>query len=127
MKLQNEKKRNPFIYALKGWKQALKTEKNLKFDCIVAIIIIVFGFILKISISEWIVCILLIGLVIFAELMNTAIETVVDMYTTEKNKLAGKAKDISAGAVLVTAIIAAIIGCIIFIPKILMYKTLLGL
>lgn len=120
MRLENEKKRNPFIYALKGWKQAIKTERNLKFDCIMAIIVIILGIIFKISVNEWIICLLLIGIVISSELMNTAIETVVDMYTREKNNMAEKAKDISAGAVLITAIISAIIGCIIFIPKIAM-------
>lgn len=119
MKLENEKYKNPFIYALKGWKQAIKTEKNLKFDCIMIVIVILLGIIFKINLNEWIICLLLIGVVISAELMNTAIETVVDMYTREKNKMAEKAKDISAGAVLFMALISAIIGCIIFIPKII--------
>lgn len=118
MKLENEKSKNTFIYALSGWKKAIKTERNLRFDCIVAIIVIILGFIFKISITEWLICVLLIGSVISAELMNTAIETVVDMYTRERNSFAEKAKDISAGAVLVIAIASAIIGCIIFIPKI---------
>ena len=94
MKLENEKYRSPFIYALRGWKQAIKTEKNLKFDCIMIIIVILLGIIFKISVNEWIICLLLIGIVISAELMNTAIETVVDMYTREKNDMAEKAKDI---------------------------------
>ena len=119
MKLQNEKHKNPFYYAIKGWGHALKTELNLKFDVLVAILTIVLGIVFKISINEWIICITLIGLVLSAELMNTAIETVVDMFTREKNELAGKAKDISAGAVLILAIASAIVGGIIFIPKIL--------
>lgn len=121
MKLEGEKIKNPFKFAISGWKQALKTELNLKIDIIVAIIIIVLGIVLKISINELIICIALIGCVISAELMNTAIETVVDMYTREKNDIAKKAKDISAGAVLLIAIISAIIGAIIFIPKIINY------
>lgn len=121
MKLEGEKIKNPFKFAISGWKQALKTELNLKIDIIVAIIIIVLGIVLKISINELIICIALIGCVISAELMNTAIETVVDMYTREKNDMAKKAKDISAGAVLLIAIISAIIGAIIFIPKIINY------
>lgn len=120
MKLENGKNENPFIYALRGWKHAIKTETNLKFDCIMAIIVILLGIVFKISVTEWIICLLLIGIVISAELMNTAIETVVDMYTREKNSMAGKAKDISAGAVLFIALISAIVGCIIFIPKIAM-------
>ena len=119
MKLQNEKHKNPFYYAIKGWGHALKTELNLKFDVLVAILTIVLGIVFKISITEWMICITLIGLVLSAELMNTAIETVVDMFTREKNELAGKAKDISAGAVLILAIASAIVGGIIFIPKII--------
>jgi diacylglycerol kinase len=80
-------------------------------------LVIILGFILKIDLQEWVICILLIGAVIGAELMNTAIETTVDMYTREKNELAKKAKDVSAGAVLIIAISSAIIGCMIFIPK----------
>ena len=108
-----------FYYAIKGWGHALKTELNLKFDVLVAILTIVLGIVFKISINEWMICITLIGLVLSAELMNTAIETVVDMFTREKNELAGKAKDISAGAVLILAIASAIVGGIIFIPKII--------
>ena len=103
MKLQNEKHKNPFYYAIKGWGHALKTELNLKFDVLVAILTIVLGIVFKISINEWMICITLIGLVLSAELMNTAVET----------------KDISAGAVLILAIASAIVGGIIFIPKII--------
>ncbi len=119
MKLENEKSKNAFLCAIKGIGQAIKTERNLVFDIFVAIIVIILGFVFKISFPEWIICILSVGLMLFAELMNTAIETVVDMYTREKNDMAGKAKDISAGAVLVLAINVAIIGGIIFIPKIM--------
>ena len=56
MKLQNEKHKNPFYYAIKGWGHALKTELNLKFDVLVAILTIVLGIVFKISINEWIIC-----------------------------------------------------------------------
>ena len=118
MRLENEENKNTFICAFNGIKQAIKTEKNLKFDLIVAVLIIIAGFLFKINYIEWIMCILSIGLVLSAEIMNTAIETVVDMFTREKNELAGKAKDISAGAVLIVAIVVAILGGMIFIPKI---------
>ena len=121
MKLENEKKKNTFICAINGIKQAIKTETNLRIDCIIAIFVIVAGFIFKINYIEWFICILLIGLVLSAELMNTAVETVVDMFTREKNEFARKTKDISAGSVLVIAITAAIVGLIIFIPKILIF------
>lgn len=118
MKLENEKCSNAFVCAARGIKEAVKTEANLKFDIIVAVIIIVCGFLFKISMIEWIMCIISIGVMLFAEIMNTAVETVVDLVTREKNKQAEKAKDISAGAVLILSINVAIIGFIIFIPKI---------
>ena len=119
MKLENEKCSNAFVCAARGIKEAIKTEANLKFDIIVAIIIIALGFCFRICMVEWIVCILSIGVMLFAELMNTAVEAVVDLYTREKNIQAGKAKDISAGAVLVLSISVAVIGLIIFVPKII--------
>lgn len=118
MKLENEKCPNAVICALNGLVKAIKTEQNLRIDIIVAVVIIILGFIFKINVYEWIVCILSIGVMLFAELMNTAIEAVVDMYTREKNAMAKRAKDISAGAVLVLAINIAIVGGIIFIPKV---------
>ena len=83
------------------------------------VLVIISGFIFKISITEWTICIVLFGLVITAELINTAIETTVDIVMPEKNEKAKLAKDIVAGAVLVSAIASAIIGIIIFLPKIL--------
>ena len=82
-------------------------------------LVIVFGIIFNISKTEWFVCILLFGGVIALEIMNTAIETTVDLITMEKNSKAKLAKDASAGAVLVMAIISVIIGLMIFMPKIL--------
>ena len=119
MKLENEKCSNAFICAARGIKEAIKTEANLKFDIIVAIIIIACGFIFRISMVEWCFCLLAIGSMLFAEIMNTAVEAVVDLYTREKNDKARKAKDISAGAVLILSLNVAIIGGLIFIPKIL--------
>ena len=119
MKLENEKCSNAFVCAARGIKEAVKTEANLKFDIIVAVIIIVCGFLFKISMIEWLMCIISIGVMLFAEIMNTAVETVVDLVTREKNKQAEKAKDISAGAVLILSINVAIIGCIIFVPKVI--------
>ena len=65
---------------------------------------------------EWCICLLLFGMVISLELVNTAVEAVVDLVTEERKPLAKIAKDTAAGAVLFTAIMAVIIGCIIFIP-----------
>ena len=83
-----------------------------------AIAMLIFGILLKINKAEWIICIALFGLVISMELINTAIENTVDLITKEKNEQAKIAKDVAAGAVLVSAIVAAIIGLMIFVPKI---------
>lgn len=76
------------------------------------------GAVLGITPTEWCICLTLFGLVIALELVNTAIESVVDLVTTERKPLAKTAKDTAAGAVLVAAIMAAIVGLIIFVPRI---------
>lgn len=108
-----------FKYAIEGIICAIKKEKNLVIDLIAVIIVIILGILLSINTIEWIICLILFGLVISSELINTAIERTIDLITQEKHPIAKQAKDIAAGAVLFNAIIAFIIGCIIFIPKII--------
>ena len=110
---------NSFKYAFEGILSALKTEQNLKIHFIVVILVIIAGIVFKITKAEWIVCIILFGFVITTELINTAIETTVDIAMPHKNEKAKLAKDISAGAVVISAITSAIVGLIIFVPKIL--------
>lgn len=109
---------NSFKYALEGITNSFKSERNMRIHVVIMILVILAGIILKINKIEWMICILLFSIVVSGELFNTAIETIVDMVMPEKNEKAKIAKDISAGAVLVLAIGAAIIGLIIFIPKI---------
>ena len=111
---------NSFKYAFEGIKSAFKTEQNMKIHLSFLILVIIFGIILKISKAEWIICIILIGFVISLELINTSIENTVDLITIEKNPKAKLIKDVSAGAVLIAAITSAIVGLIIFIPKIIL-------
>ena len=118
MKPKNKKIINSFKYALQGIFTSFKTEKNMKIHIIIMILVIIAGVIFKINKIEWIICVLLFTMVIAGELFNTSIETVVDMVMPEKNEKAKIAKDVAAGAVLVLAIGAVIIGFIIFIPKI---------
>lgn len=89
----------------------------MKIHFVSAVVVIIAGFFTGLSISEWLVIILLIALVISTEMVNTAIETVVNLVSPEFHPLAKKAKDVAAGAVLVFAIASAIIGLLIFIPK----------
>lgn len=108
-----------FKYALEGIFRGIKEEQNMKIHIAIMILVIIFGILLKISKVEWIICIALFGLVISMELINTAIENAVDLITKEKNEQAKIAKDVAAGAVLVSAIASAIIGLIIFVPKVI--------
>lgn len=118
MKSKNKKIINSFKYAFQGILASLKTERNMKIHMIIMVLVIIAGMIFKISKIEWMICILLFVVVIAGELLNTSIETIVDMIMPEKNEKAKIAKDVAAGAVLVIAIGAVIIGFIIFIPKI---------
>ena len=108
-----------FKYAFQGMFSALKTERNLKIHVTIMILVIIAGIVLKISKIEWIICIILFGLVIGGEMLNSAIETVVDIAMPDINPKAKFAKDAAAGAVLVLAIASAIIGFIIFGPKLI--------
>ena len=110
---------NSFKYAITGIFTAFKTEQNMKIHLLITILVIIFAIVFKITKLEWTLCIIAIAIVFMAELFNTAIETIVDMITQEKNEKAKIAKDVSAGAVLISAIGAAIVGNIIFLPKIL--------
>ena len=118
--MKNKNLINSFKYAFSGIKEGIKGERNIKIDICIAILVVVFGFILKINYIEWIICISWIALVIGAELFNTAIETTVNIAMPNIDKSAKKAKDVSAGGVLVFAIGSFIIGIIIFLPKILL-------
>lgn len=119
MESKRKKLKNSFKYAFCGIITALKKEQNMKIHFTIAILVIIAGIILKISTIEWIICLILIGIVISLELVNTAIEQVVDIAMPEINEKAKIAKDVAAGAVLMVAIISLICGLIIFIPKII--------
>lgn len=110
---------NSFKYPIKGLKYAYRNEQNLAVDIGVSIIVLIAGIIFKLSLVEWIIIIFLIGIVISLELINTSIEAVVDLVTEEYHPLAKVAKDTSASAVFIIAIVSAIIGIIIFMPKII--------
>lgn len=117
LKLDNKRLINSFKFAVSGIKEAYKGEQNLKIHTFIAILVIVFGFFLKISYYEWIICLVLIGLVLMAEFFNTAIEFVVDLASPKIHPIAKSAKDTAAAGVLVMAILSAIAGGIIFVPK----------
>ncbi len=102
-----------FGYAFKGIKMAL-SQRNLKIHVACAFIVIALGFFFQITTIEWCMIDLCIGFVIALEIINTAIEYVVDLVSPQFNELAGKIKDIAAGAVLVVSISALLCGILIF-------------
>jgi len=107
-----------FEFALKGIKTAFSEEAHLRFHTIAAIIVILFGFYFDLSTIEWLIIVVCIGGVIAFELINSAIESLVDLKSPEQHPIAGKVKDISAGAVLIISIASAIAGSLIFWPHI---------
>ena len=110
---------NSFKFAGVGIFTALKKERNMKIHFFAMIAVIILGIVFRIEPMEWIACVILFGGVIGAEMFNTAIETVVDLVTPYKNDKAKIAKDVAAGGVLVWAIAAAIVGLVMFVPKII--------
>ena len=106
-----------FKYAFEGIITTIKEERNMFIHFLIAIIVVITGIYVRLSLNEWLICLLLFALVFSLELINTAIENTVDLVTTKKNKKAKLAKDAAAGAVLIVAIFASIIGIIIFLPK----------
>ncbi len=119
MNLKNKSLINSFKYACMGIKSAIKSERNMKNHVLATLIVTALGFILGLDPLEWVACIFSIVIVIGGEMLNTAIETIVDLVSPNINPLAKKTKDIAAGSVLVMAIGAFLVGLIIFIPKII--------
>ncbi len=113
--MKKNKLKNSFYYAFKGIGFAWQ-ERNFKLHILSAILALSISFILKISNIEWCIILLCIGIVLMAEVFNTAIEKIMDMVSPEHNPKAGIIKDLSAAGVLIISIVAAVIAVIIFTP-----------
>ena len=105
-----------FGFALRGVVALLRSQANARIHLAATVSVIVLGFFLGVTHLEWCALSAAIGLVWTAEGLNTAIECVVDLVSPDPHPLAGRAKDIAAGAVLIAALIAALIGALVFIP-----------
>lgn len=105
-----------FTYALKGIYFYITSEGNVRIHLLATVFVIGMGCWLHISLKQWILLVLAIGMVHAAEAFNTAIEEIVNFISPQQHPSAGKIKDLAAGAVLITAITAVLIGSIIFIP-----------
>jgi diacylglycerol kinase (ATP) len=116
--LSLKKRANSFVYAFKGIKTLFATQANARIHGIAIILVTLCGFYFNINKNEWCLIIFACTIVLMAEAFNTAIEFIVDLVSPDYHPLAGKAKDVAAAAVLITAIGAAGIGFLIFLPKI---------
>ena len=119
-------KKEPFLinrlksvgYAFRGALLLLKTEASLQIQFVIAILVTAAGFFFNISLNEWMVQFLAIGLVMSIEGVNTAIEEIANFIHPEHHNKIGLIKDIAAGAVFIASIFAVIIGFVIYLPKI---------
>lgn len=106
-------------YCLEGISYTFKNEKNFRIEVFLGIITVILSLIFKISILEWVIIVFMINMVLVLELINTAFELIVDLYTQEYNKIAKATKDVIASAVLVTCLFSLVIAFLIFAPRIL--------
>lgn len=104
-------------FACSGVRHAFNSQRNLRIHVAIAAAVVIAGFVLRINRQEWAIVVTLIALVIGLELLNTAIEALVDLASPEPHPLAKVAKDTAAGAILVAAAGSAIVGLIIFLPR----------
>ncbi|MDR1782259.1 MAG: diacylglycerol kinase family protein [Bacilli bacterium] len=110
---------NKFFVAFKGIKTVFLEESSVRYQLLVLVATILLGILLRITIIEWVAIIILAIIVFTLEIINTAIENIVDMISPEYNKMAGKIKDIAAGAVLISTIGSILVGVIIFYPRVI--------
>jgi len=108
-----------FKHAFAGLKSLLFLEHNSRVHTILAILAITLGVVLNISLVEWLIIVVVIGLVFVTELLNSAIENLSDVITRDFNERIKRSKDYSAAAVLVSSFVALVAGVLIFGPKIL--------
>jgi diacylglycerol kinase len=108
-----------FEYALGGIKTAIKNEPNFKFQLLVAFLTLALGYYLQLSTTEFAILILIICIVLVLELINTALEALVDISSPDIHPKAKIAKDVAAASVLVAALASVFVGVLLFLPKIL--------
>lgn len=108
-----------FLHAARGLAILLRTQWNARIHLACALVVVAVSFWLGLSAIEWSLIVFAIGFVWVTEALNTAIEFLVDLASPEIHPLAGKAKDVAAGAVLAAALVAVVIGLIVLGPKVL--------
>lgn len=116
MKVYIKKRRDSFGYAWKGIKSFIGKEPNAWIHCSAIVLVTIAGCVLGITRMEWMIVLLCFAVVLAAEGFNTAIERLVNLVSPQHHPMAGDVKDIAAGAVLICAVAAAIVGILIFMP-----------
>ena len=105
-----------FTYAFRGLGKTLKEEQNLQIQSIAGLVVIILGWYFRIEVEEWLILILVIGLVILMEIINSAIERITDVLKPRLDNYVKEIKDIMAAAVMLASVIAVTVGLIIFLP-----------
>ena len=108
-----------FSFAWNGLKTAFTTQPNFKIQAVIGLLAVLLALFFNFNFAEWIILLIIISMVLTAELLNTSIEFITDHLFPDYNIIAGKIKDISAAAVLITSVTATITGILLFLPKIL--------
>jgi undecaprenol kinase len=108
-----------FANAIAGIRYNLLNEKNFRIHIVFTVLVILAAVLLPVTRSEWLVLILTIGAVLSAEVMNTAVEKICDLFTGENDLRLKIIKDSAAAAVLIISIVAAVIGVIVFVPHLI--------
>ena len=118
-KFSIRKRIKSFAYAFAGLKVLFREEHNSWIHAVATILVVAAGFVFRISPMEWVAVLIVIGMVFAAESLNSSLERTADFVKAERDDRKRDIKDLGAAAVLVCAIIAAIVGVIIFLPKII--------
>jgi len=108
-----------FNYAFAGLRHVITSQRNAWIHACITVVVILLAAILKLSYLHWAILVLAIGLVWTAEIMNTALEALVDLASPQQHPLAKIAKDTAAAAVLISAIVSVLIGLIILLPPLI--------
>ena len=111
--------KHAFGFAFEGIAYTVRTQHNMRLHLVIAVCVLVLSLLLRLTPIEWAIILICIGLVLMTEMLNTAIEAIIDLVSPEYHPLAKISKDIGAGMVVVFSAIAAIIGCIVFAMAIL--------
>lgn len=117
--MKDKRRRVGLSFAIKGMLAVTKSEWNFRFHLLAMLLVMGAGLLFKLSAMEWVAVIIVIGLVLITEMINTTIEKLIDYVKPEHHPAAGYIKDVAAGAVLISAIVAVVVGIIIFLPKLI--------